>query len=57
MLNRAIHSVWIINKEMDSIFLPAYKSWRLNERMYGSIQGLRKKEVALEFGEDVVQAW
>lgn len=57
MLNRAIYSVWIINKEMDSIFLPAYKTWRLNERMYGSIQGLNKKDMALKFGEDVVQAW
>ena len=57
MLNRAIRSVWIINNEMDSIFLPCYKSWRLNERMYGSIQGLNKRDTALKFGEDVVQAW
>lgn len=57
MLNRAIHSVWIINNEMNSIFLPAYKSWRLNERMYGSIQGLKKLDAAREFGQDVVQAW
>lgn len=57
MLNRAIQSVWIINKEMDSVFLPSYKSWRLNERMYGSIQGLNKKECAKIFGRDVVQAW
>lgn len=57
MLNRAIRSVWLINNEMDSTFLPCYKSWRLNERMYGSIQGLNKKETALKFGEDVVQAW
>lgn len=57
MLNRAIHSVWIINKEMDSIFLPVYKTWRLNERMYGRIEGLNKKDTALTFGQDVVQAW
>ena len=57
MLNRAIHSVWHINRELNSIFLPVYKSWRLNERMYGKLQGLRKKEAALEFGKNVVQAW
>jgi 2,3-bisphosphoglycerate-dependent phosphoglycerate mutase len=42
---------------MDSIFLPTYKSWRLNERMYRSIQGLSKTDVALQFDENVVQAW
>jgi Histidine phosphatase superfamily (branch 1) len=57
MLSRAIDSAWVITKEMDSIFLPVYKSWRLNERMYGSLQGIPKKNASLKFGQDVVQAW
>jgi hypothetical protein len=57
MLSRAIDSAWVVTKEMDSIFLPVYKSWRLNERMYGSLQGIPKKNASLKFGQDVVQAW
>jgi Histidine phosphatase superfamily (branch 1) len=57
MLSRAIDSAWVITKELDSVFLPVYKSWRLNERMYGSLQGIPKKTASLKFGQDVVQAW
>jgi len=56
-LKRAIHSVWILVKELDSAYLPVFKSWRLNERMYGSLQGLCKRETAKQLGTSVVQAW
>lgn len=56
-LKRAVCSVWSILTEMDSHFLPVYKSWRLNERFYGALTGLSKKEAAKELGADVVQAW
>ena len=56
-LKRAIKSAWAIVQEINSPFLPMYKSWRLNERHYGALQGLNKKETAQTFGIDVVQAW
>jgi len=56
-LKRAIHSVWILNRELDCPFLPVFKSWRLNERHYGSLTGLCKKETAKQFGSNVVQSW
>eukprot|EP00557_Chaetoceros_sp_GSL56_P007505 CAMPEP_0176496534 /NCGR_PEP_ID=MMETSP0200_2-20121128/11244_1 /TAXON_ID=947934 /ORGANISM="Chaetoceros sp., Strain GSL56" /LENGTH=724 /DNA_ID=CAMNT_0017894491 /DNA_START=1078 /DNA_END=3252 /DNA_ORIENTATION=- len=56
-LKRAIKSAWVIMQEINAPFLPIYKSWRLNERHYGALQGLCKKETAKTFGADVVQAW
>jgi len=56
-LKRAIKSAWIIVQEISAPFLPIYKSWRLNERHYGSLTGLCKKEAAKTLGVDVVQAW
>lgn len=56
-LKRAIRSVWTIVQELDSVYLPIFKSWRLNERMYGDVTGLSKKETAKKLGSDVVQAW
>lgn len=56
-LKRAIKSAWTIVQEISTPFLPVYKSWRLNERHYGSLQGLSKTETAKRLGKDVVQAW
>ena len=56
-LKRAIRSVWIILREFESVYLPVSKSWRLNERMYGALTGLSKKETAEELGHDLVQEW
>ena len=49
-LKRAIRSVWIILKELNMVHLPVFKSWRLNERMYGALEGLSKPQLALELG-------
>lgn len=57
MLKRAIRSSWIILKELGQVYRPAIKSWRLNERMYGGLEGLSKSELAVALGEDVVQKW
>jgi len=56
-LKRAIHSSWVILHEINAIYLPVYKSWRLNERNYGSLTGLSKHETAKKVGVDMVQAW
>lgn len=56
-LKRAVRSAWTVLAEMDSQYLPVYKSYRLNERSYGALTGLSKKETAKELGADVVQAW
>jgi len=56
-LQRAIRSSWIILREMNTVYLPVYKSWRLNERMYGALQGLSKVEVAASLGVETVQQW
>jgi len=57
MLKRAIRSSWIILKELGQVYRPAIKSWRLNERMYGGLEGLSKSELAVTLGEDLVQKW
>eukprot|EP01035_Chromulina_nebulosa_P021397 gene21397-27720_t len=54
-LKRAIRSTWIILTEINQIFRPVFKSWRLNERMYGALESESKIESALIMGEDVVQ--
>eukprot|EP00522_Entomoneis_paludosa_P008110 CAMPEP_0172453534 /NCGR_PEP_ID=MMETSP1065-20121228/10807_1 /TAXON_ID=265537 /ORGANISM="Amphiprora paludosa, Strain CCMP125" /LENGTH=926 /DNA_ID=CAMNT_0013205717 /DNA_START=69 /DNA_END=2849 /DNA_ORIENTATION=+ len=56
-LKRAIRSVWIILQEMNQVYLPVFKSWRLNERMYGALTSLCKTELAKELGADIVQEW
>eukprot|EP00978_Attheya_sp_CCMP212_P007475 scaffold17324_cov53-Attheya_sp.AAC.3 len=56
-LKRAINSAWIIAQEINGCYLPVFKSWRLNERHYGSLTGLCKKQIAKELGQDIVQAW
>jgi 2,3-bisphosphoglycerate-dependent phosphoglycerate mutase len=57
VLKRAIRTLWLALDEMDRIWLPVQKSWRLNERHYGALQGLNKAETAAKFGEAQVLAW
>src|SRR5215475_15896326 len=54
VLKRAIKTLWLALEEMDLAWIPVRNSWRLNERHYGSLQGLNKGEVAAKFGEDQV---
>ncbi len=56
-LRRAITTLHLIQGVMDNLWLPVIKSWRLNERHYGSLQGLNKKEMADKFGEEQVFVW
>jgi 2,3-bisphosphoglycerate-dependent phosphoglycerate mutase len=56
-LKRAIKSVWYILQEMNQVYLPVFKSWRLNERHYGALTGLCKKETAEQLGAELVQEW
>lgn len=57
VLKRAIRTLWIIQHEMDLVWIPVHKSWRLNERHYGALQGLNKDEVISKFGEEQVNEW
>jgi 2,3-bisphosphoglycerate-dependent phosphoglycerate mutase len=57
VLKRAIRTLWTIMDEMDLMWIPVYRSWRLNERHYGALQGLNKSETAEKFGEDQVKIW
>ena len=57
VLKRAIRTLWIIQEEMDLLWLPITKSWRLNERHYGGLTGLDKAETAAKHGEDQVKIW
>lgn len=56
-LKRAIHTLNLILDEMDRSWLPVNKSWRLNERHYGALQGLNKAETAAKYGEEQVKIW
>lgn len=56
-LKRAIRSAWIMLDEMNELYLPVFKSWRLNERHYGALTGLNKKQTADQLGYDLVQQW
>ncbi len=57
VLKRAIKTLGIIQDEMDRDWLPVVRAWQLNERHYGSLQGLNKAETAAKFGEDQVKVW
>ncbi|HKE29881.1 MAG TPA: 2,3-diphosphoglycerate-dependent phosphoglycerate mutase [Bryobacteraceae bacterium] len=57
VLKRAIRTLWMILDEMDLMWIPVYRSWRLNERHYGALQGLNKAETAAKFGEAQVKIW
>jgi 2,3-bisphosphoglycerate-dependent phosphoglycerate mutase len=57
VLKRAIRTLWMALDEMDLMWIPVTNSWRLNERHYGSLQGLNKTEMAARFGEKQVHDW
>lgn len=57
VLKRAIHTLWAILDRLDQSWLLIEKSWRLNERHYGALQGLNKAEVAKKYGDKQVQQW
>jgi 2,3-bisphosphoglycerate-dependent phosphoglycerate mutase len=57
VLKRAIRTLWIILDEMDLMWIPETKSWLLNERHYGALQGLNKAETAAQYGEEQVLIW
>jgi len=57
VLKRAIRTLWIVLDEMDLMWIPVHRSWRLNERHYGALQGLNKAETAAKFGEAQVKIW
>lgn len=57
VLKRAVKTLWIVLEEMDLMWIPVHNSWRLNERHYGALQGLNKKEMAEKHGERQVQIW
>jgi 2,3-bisphosphoglycerate-dependent phosphoglycerate mutase len=57
VLKRAIRTLWIVLDQMDLMWIPVHRSWRLNERHYGALQGLNKSETAAKFGEAQVKIW
>jgi 2,3-bisphosphoglycerate-dependent phosphoglycerate mutase len=57
VLKRAVRTLWIVMDEMDLMWIPVYRSWRLNERHYGALQGLNKAEMAAQYGEQQVFIW
>ncbi len=57
VLKRAIRTMWIALDEMDRMWLPVERSWRLNERHYGALQGLNKSETVEQYGADQVKIW
>ena len=57
VLKRGIRTLWLALDEMDLMWIPVYRSWRLNERHYGALQGLNKSETAVKHGEDQVLIW
>lgn len=56
-LKRAIHTLNLVLENMDREWLPVTKTWRLNERHYGALQGLNKADTAAKYGEDQVKIW
>ncbi|MBN1492768.1 MAG: 2,3-diphosphoglycerate-dependent phosphoglycerate mutase [Candidatus Omnitrophica bacterium] len=57
VLKRAIKTLWITLEEMDLMWIPVYRSWRLNERHYGGLQGLDKAETAAKHSQEQVKIW
>src|SRR5438105_1598052 len=57
VLKRAIRTLWIAQDALDLIWIPVVKSWRLNERHYGALQGLNKAETAAKHGEAQTKIW
>src|SRR5450631_823224 len=57
VLKRAIRTLWLALDELDLMWVPVVRSWRLNERHYGALQGLNKAETAAKFGDQQVLIW
>ncbi|MGC9945585.1 MAG: 2,3-diphosphoglycerate-dependent phosphoglycerate mutase [Bryobacteraceae bacterium] len=57
VLKRAIRTLWMTLDGLDLMWISVHRSWRLNERHYGALQGLNKSETAAKFGEDQVKIW
>jgi len=57
VLKRAIRTLWIVLDEMDLMWIPVVRDWRLNERHYGALQGLNKSETTKQYGETQVNLW
>jgi 2,3-bisphosphoglycerate-dependent phosphoglycerate mutase len=57
VLKRAIRTLWHIQDQMDLMWIPVVRDWRLNERHYGALQGLNKAETAAKYGDDQVHIW
>jgi len=57
VLKRAIRTLWMTLDNLDQMWIPVHRSWRLNERHYGALQGLNKSETAAKFGEAQVKVW
>jgi 2,3-bisphosphoglycerate-dependent phosphoglycerate mutase len=57
VLRRAIRTLWIMLDEMDRMWIPVIRDWRLNERHYGALQGLNKAETSAKYGEEQVHIW
>ncbi len=57
VLKRAIRTLWTVLDEMDLMWIPVVRNWRLNERHYGALQGLNKAETAAKYGDDQVKIW
>ena len=57
VLKRAIKTLWLVQEEMDLMWIPVHKSWRMNERHYGALQGLNKQDMVERFGPEQVLIW
>ena len=57
VLKRAIRTLWVVLDEMDLMWIPVIRDWRLNERHYGALQGLNKAQTAAKYGERQVKVW
>ncbi len=57
VLKRAIRTLWLMLDEMDRMWIPVIRDWRLNERHYGALQGLNKAETAAKYGDEQVLVW
>lgn len=57
VLKRAIRTSWIVQDDLDLLWIPVYRSWRLNERHYGALQGLNKSETTARHGEAQTHLW
>jgi 2,3-bisphosphoglycerate-dependent phosphoglycerate mutase len=57
VLKRAIRTLWLMLDELDEMWIPVLRDWRLNERHYGALQGLNKAETAAKYGDEQVLVW